>query len=93
MELNSEQKEWLENYRMSYLNNPQRRGPVREVFCDKGPFGTPGYLEAGFAVQNLPDKLKTEALCLAAVRENALAWEYVPQKLKAKVKAAFKKEE
>jgi hypothetical protein len=38
----------------------------------------------GYALQEVPDELKTKELCLAAVEEYGLALEYVPEELKTK---------
>ena len=81
MELNKEQEEWLRNFQMRYLNANRgpNRGPVREEFCLKE---NPAFLEIGFAVQHLPDELKTEELCLAAVQQNGKTLQFVPDALK-----------
>ena len=81
MELNNEQEEWLRNFQVQQINANRgpNRGPIREEFCLKEH---PGFLEAGFAVQYLPDELKTEALCIAAVQQNGKTLEFVPDALK-----------
>ena len=65
MELNKEQEEWLREFSNHYFtaNRHANRGPVRKEM----------FLEAGFAVQHLPNELKTEALCLAAVQQDGRA--------------------
>ena len=83
MELSKEQEDWLWKFRAQYLNTV--KGPVREEFCLKEH---PIFLEVSFAVQYLPDELKTEELCLAAVRQNGKMLEFVPEALRDKVKAA-----
>ena len=74
MTLNKEQEEWLREFKNHYsaANRNANRGPVSmEMF-----------LEAGFAVQHLPNELKTEALCLAAVQQDGRTLAYVPDALK-----------
>jgi hypothetical protein len=46
----------------------------------------------GGALSHVPKKLLTEALCIAAVKQDEQALEYVPKNLRAKVKAALKRE-
>ena len=82
MELSKEQEEWLWKFRAQYLNAV--KGPVREEFCLKEH---PVFLEASFALQYLPDELKTEELCLAAVQQNDKTLEFVPEALREKVQA------
>jgi len=83
MELNKEQEEWLRNFQIQQLNanrSKPNRGPFREEFCDKGEYSA--FLQVCFAVQHLPDELKTGELCLAAVKQNGKTLEYVPDALK-----------
>jgi len=39
--------------------------------------------------KNVPKELVTEEFCLAAVRQNGWALKYVPEALKAKIRAAL----
>jgi len=81
MELNKEQEEWLKNFQIQHINANRgpNRGPISEEFCLKEH---PVFLETGFAMQHLPDELKTEELCLAAVQQNGKTLEFVPGALK-----------
>jgi len=48
--------------------------------------------ERSVALCEIPDALKTETVCIAAVKQNRNSLDYVPKKLRAKVKAALKGE-
>jgi len=81
MELNKEQEEWLRNFQIQHINANRgpNRGPISEEFCLKEH---PTFLEVSFAVHYLPDELKTEEICLAAVQQNGKTLEFVPGALK-----------
>jgi hypothetical protein len=43
-------------------------------------------------LSEIPKKLRTEAVCIAAVKQDPNAIQYVPEKLDSKVEAALKGE-
>jgi hypothetical protein len=44
----------------------------------------------GRALNYIPEELMTEAVCIAAAKQDANALDYVPKKLQSKAKAALK---
>ena len=82
MELSKEQEEWFSKTRFDEINAKKapKKPLTTEEFCLAMVQAAGGY-----ALQFLPDKLKTEEIYLAAVKDFGTTLEFVPDAMKTEV--------